>query len=399
MKAIIVGSGAGGGTVAKELAKSGISVTVIEKGPITHIKKAYTHYNILNVGTEVSQTVCVGGTTLVTVGNAVRTCEELFKNLGIDLSSEFDEIDAELCVKTLPDSHFGDGTKKIMESAKSLGFEIEKMPKFIDPSLCKPCGKCAFGCSNDAKWTSMEFIEEAEKYGANIVENTPVTNIIVSGGEVKGVKSEDKIFEADIVVISAGAIETPRLLQKIGINAGENLFVDTFVTVGGMLKKIKFNKELPMNALIKFDDFIIGPHFSEVLVNKLQKFKARKKDVLGLMIKIKDEPSGRVTQNEVIKFNTAEDVALLAEGSAIAGSILVEAGVDPKTLVSTHARGAHPGGTAAIGDVVDKNLQTEIESLYVADASVFPEAPGAPPVLTIIALAKRLAKHIVNEKQ
>ena len=397
MKAIVVGSGAGGGTIAKELAKVGISVTVIEKGPSINTKKAYKQYNILNVGTEVSSTVCLGGTTLVTAGNAVRTCEESFKKLGIDLSKEFEEIEKELHINTLPDSHFGDGTKKIMEAAQSLGLEIQKMPKFIYPDLCKPCGKCAFGCPNNAKWTSMEFIEEAEKCGAKIVENTPVTDIIISNGKVKGVKSDDKIFEADIVILSAGAIETPRLLQKIGINAGNNLFVDTFVTVGGLLKNIKYNKEVSMNALIKLDDIVLAPHFSEILVKKLHKFKARKKDVLGLMIKIKDEPSGKVTQENVIKFNTAEDVALLARGSAIAGSILTEAGVIPETLVSTYARGAHPGGTAAIGDVVDTNLQTEIESLYVADASVFPEAPGAPPVLTIIALAKRLAKHIVNK--
>lgn len=397
MKAIVVGSGAGGGTIAKELAKSGISVDLIEKGPAINVKKAYKHYCILNVGTEVSSTVCLGGTTLVTAGNAVRTCEESFKKLGIDLSREFEEIENELCVNTLPDSHFGDGTKKIIQAAKSLDFEIQKMPKFINPDLCKPCGKCAFGCPNDAKWTSMEFIKEARKWNATIIENTPVTDIIVDDGKVKGVKSGDKTFEADIVILSAGAIETPRLLQKIGINAGNNLFVDTFVTVGGLLKNIKYNKEVTMNVLIKLEDIVLAPHFSEILVNKLKKYGAKKKDVLGMMIKIKDEPSGKVTPNEVIKINTAEDVALLARGSAIAGSILTEAGVNPETLVSTYARGAHPGGTAAIGDVVDINLQTEIEGLYVADASVFPEAPGAPPVLTIIALAKRLAKHI-NEK-
>ncbi len=397
MNAIVIGSGAGGGTIAKELAKAGISVDLIEKGPSTGTKKAYKYYDILNVGTEVSSTVCLGGTTLVTAGNAVRTYEKPFKKIGIDLSAEFEEIEKELRVNALPDSHFGEGTKKIMSAAQSLGFEIQKMPKFIYPELCKPCGKCAFGCPRDAKWTSIEFIEEAKKYGANIVENTPVTDLIISEGKVKGVKSGDKTFETDIVILSAGAIETPRLLQKIGINAGHNLFVDTFVTVGGMLKNIKYNKEVTMNALIKLDDIVLAPHFSEILVNKLKKYKARKKDVIGMMVKIKDEPSGKVTQDNVIKFNTAEDVALLAEGSAIAGSILTEAGVDPETLVSTYARGAHPGGTAAIGDVVDINLQTEIEGLYVADASVFPEAPGAPPVLTIIALAKRLAKHIVNE--
>jgi Choline dehydrogenase and related flavoproteins len=397
MKAIVVGSGAGGGIIAKELAKAGISVTVIEKGPSVSTKKAYEHYDVLNVGTEVSSTICLGGTTLVTAGNAVRTCEESFKKLGIDLSSEFEEIENELCINTLPDSHFGEGTKKIMDAAGSLGLEIQKMPKFIYPDLCKPCGKCFFGCSREAKWTSIKYIKEAEEYGAKIVENTPVTDIIISDGKVKGVKSNDDLFEADIVILSAGAIQTPRLLQKIGIDAGNNLFVDTFVTVGGILKNIKYNKEVTMNALIKLDNIILGPHFSEILVNKLKKYKARKKDILGLMIKIKDEPSGKVTQDDVIKFNTANDVALLAKGSAIAGAILTEAGVIPETLVSTYARGAHPGGTAAVGDIVDTNLQTEVEGLYVADASVFPEAPGAPPVVTILALSKRLAKHIINE--
>ena len=397
MKAIVVGSGAGGGIIAKELAKAGILVTVIEKGPSVSTKKAYKHYDVLNVGTEVSSTVCLGGTTLVTAGNAVRACEEPLKKLGIDLSSEFEEIEEELCINTLPDSHFGEGTKKIMDAARSLGLEIQKIPKFIYPDLCKPCGKCFFGCPREAKWTSIKYIKEAEEYGAKIVENTPVTDIIVSDGKVKGVKSNDEIFEADIVILSAGAIQTPRLLQKIGIDAGNNLFVDTFVTVGGILKNIKYNKEVTMNALIKLDNIILGPHFSEILVNKLKKYKARKKDILGLMIKIKDEPSGKVTQDDVVKFNTAEDVALLAKGSAIAGAILTEAGVIPETLVSTYARGAHPGGTAAIGDIVDTNLQTEVEGLYVADASVFPEAPGAPPVVTILALSKRLAKHIINK--
>lgn len=398
MNVVVVGSGAAGGTVARELAKNGISVTIIEKGQAINVKNAYKHYNIQNVGTEISSTVCMGGSTLVTLGNGVKDCAVDFKHWGIDLNPELGEAGRELNVIQLPDSHFGDGTRKIMEAAESIGFEVEKMPKFIDPSLCKPCGNCALGCPKDAKWTGMKFLEEAKNYGAMIIENTPVTDIIVYEGKVKGVKSFDKIFEGDIVILAAGAVETARLLQKIGIDAGNNLFVDTFVTVGGILENIKFNSELQMNAVIKYDNFIIGPHFTEVLVNKLHRYKARKKDVLGLMVMIKDEPSGRVTQDEVIKLSTANDLALLAEGSAIATSILVESGVDPKTIVSTHARGAHLGGTASIGDVVDKNLETEIKGLYVGDASVFPNAPGAPPVLNIIALAKRLANYLTGTK-
>jgi choline dehydrogenase-like flavoprotein len=59
-------------------------------------------------------------------------------------------------------------------------------------------------------------------------------------------------------------------------------------------------------------------------------------------------------------------------------------------------RGAHPGGTARIGQVVDENLKTEIENLYVCDTSVIPEPWGLPPVLTCIGLGKRLAKHLLN---
>ncbi|WP_295609101.1 GMC oxidoreductase, partial [uncultured Methanobrevibacter sp.] len=82
---------------------------------------------------------------------------------------------------------------------------------------------------------------------------------------------------------------------------------------------------------------------------------------------------------------------------ATAGFILEKAGVDPKTIGSTVYRGAHPGGTAPIGKVVDSNLETEMSNLYVCDASVLPISPGKPPILTILALSKRLADYLKNK--
>nr|MDO8043843.1 GMC oxidoreductase [Candidatus Baldrarchaeota archaeon] len=41
--------------------------------------------------------------------------------------------------------------------------------------------------------------------------------------------------------------------------------------------------------------------------------------------------------------------------------------------------------------------ETEISRLLVSDASVFPVSPGAPPVLTIVALSKRFSKKIAPE--
>jgi choline dehydrogenase-like flavoprotein len=398
LNVIVVGSGAGGSSIARELARNGVNVTIIDRGRIIRSRNAFKCYETIQTNLEVMQTICLGGTTMVTLGNAVRTSEDAFKAMGIDLKEEFMEVEHDLKVSTLPDSHFGSGTIKLMESASSLGFSMERMPKFIDPNICKPCGECAFGCQRDAKWTSMKYLDEAIKLGAKVIEKTPITELIIQNQKVVGVKSYNQEFKADLVILCAGALNTPRILIKSGINAGEKLFVDTFVTIGGVMKKIKFNKEVPMNALIKLDDIILSPHFSKILVEKLKNFRVQKKDILGIMVKIKDESSGIVTENSVVKNNTSKDVELLSKGSAIAGSILMNAGVDSTSLVSTPPRGAHPGGTAALGNVVDENLETSISGLFVVDASVFPEAPGAPPVLTIIALAKRLAKYLLNER-
>ena len=119
----------------------------------------------------------------------------------------------------------------------------------------------------------------------------------------------------------------------------------------------------------------------------------RDKRTIGIMTKIRDENSGQVfADGSVSKTVTPKDREKLNAGSRISSEILKKAGASG-TAVS-RVQGAHPGGTSAIGRVVDKDLQTEIENLYVCDASVLPVAPGLPPILTIVALAKRLAVTI-----
>ena len=88
--------------------------------------------------------------------------------------------------------------------------------------------------------------------------------------------------------------------------------------------------------------------------------------------------------------NTASGFRLLLN------TILVHAplGPPPGSIFTGPLRGTHPSGTARIGDMVDINLKTEVEGLYVCDASVFPEALDRPTVLTIIGLGKRLSKHL-----
>ena len=117
--------------------------------------------------------------------------------------------------------------------------------------------------------------------------------------------------------------------------------------------------------------------------------------MLGIMTKTADDSAGRIyPDGSFSKPITEEDKKRLEKGSSISKEILIKAGADSKSIIVSKVAGAHPGGTAAIGELVDSNLQTEVNNLFVCDGSVLPTAAGAPPILTIAALAKRLAKSL-----
>lgn len=78
---------------------------------------------------------------------------------------------------------------------------------------------------------------------------------------------------------------------------------------------------------------------------------------------------------------TKNDKEKLSKGVEISKEILSQAGVDAKQFHVTRVRAARSGGTAGMGRVVNVNHETEIDRLFVSDASVLPKAPGAPPRL------------------
>ena len=409
---IVIGTGAGGSLIAMELAKSDIPVTIIEKGPYIKSKDSFSYYDMdyYEKRTEdtdsldLLKTTCIGGSTIVAAGNGVRICEDEFKELGIDLRKEYDKIEDLLQIHQMDEEHFGKGTKAFMDSAKELGFNPIKMPKFIRDEECKPCGSCSFGCPRDAKWSGKDFIDEALENGAELIQEAEVTRLIIEDNAIKGVEyTKDKKQEtakSDIVILCAGAIDSAIILQKSGIDAGNKLFFDPFITIGGILKGIGHSNEVQMNGLVVEEEYILSPHFASYIPKYLKERypNTENEDILGIMVKVKDDMVGSVDKDgNVFKFNTVDDIRRVTQGTAAAGAILEKAGVNPKTFSSTVFRGAHPGGTAAIGDVVDKNLKTEIDGLYVGDASVIPFSPGKPPILLILALAERLSNHLIEE--
>ena len=399
---IIVGTGAGGAIIAYELAKDNIPVTIIEKGPFIDSKDAFNYYDAYNDDVDLLTTTCIGGATIVSMSNMVRALDEELHDYDIDISKEYGYVEDLINVHQLDDSHIGKGTQLFLDAGRELGLNTLKMPKAIREEDCIQCGKCAFGCPADAKWSGKDFVEKAVDAGATLITDAEVTEVIIEDSKAKGVKYikdgvEESIF-ADTVVLSAGAIGSTLILRKTGIDAGREIFFDPFVTVGGYLKDINFNTEVQMAGLVIGKSFVLSPHFSSFTINNIEDDNVENKDILSIMVKTADDGKGYVDDDgDVVKINTIRDIQLLAEGVATAGFILEKAGVDPSTIASTVYRGAHPGGTAPIGKIVDSNQETEISGLFVSDASVLPVSPGKPPILTILALSKRLSDYLKNK--
>ena len=399
---VIIGTGAGGAIIARELAKNNLPVTILEKGPYIKSKDAFNYYDKYNETVDLLTTTCIGGATIVSMSNMVRALDEELLDYGVDLSEAYRYVEELVGVHQLDDSHIGKGTQAFLDAGEELGLNTMKMPKAIREEDCIQCGKCAFGCPADAKWSGKDFVDEAVEAGATLITEAEATEIMTENDAACGVKyikdNQEQIIKADKVILSAGAIGSTFILRNTGISeAGRELFFDPFVSVGGYLKDVNFNTEVQMAGLVIGENFVLSPHFSSFIRANIPDDNVTDNDILSIMVKTPDEAKGYIDDDgEVVKINTIQDIRYLAEGTATAGFILEKAGVDPNTIGSTVYRGAHPGGTAAIGKIVDSNLETEIENLYVCDASVLPISPGKPPILTILALAKRLADHLKN---
>jgi choline dehydrogenase-like flavoprotein len=350
-----------------------------------------------------------GGTTVICAGCGVPSLKKELAAFGISLDQEFKEAEKEMGISLLDTNHMSEGCEKIMWASKELGYKMEPMPKFVDTGKCKKCGMCVCGCARGAKWTALDYLQEASQAGAEILYETTVEQVLVQYGKVKGVKGRGPNGSlqiiSDVVVLAAGGLGTPVILQQSVIkDAGSGFFVDLFVDMYGVTEGLDQFRG-PQMALIdhefhKSRGFILSPY---LLPHKIAYFSdlgeeaanLPERGVVGIMIKIADEPVGHVyPDGSIDKPVTEQDWARLNEGSLISKEILVKAGADSKSILVSRPQGAHPGGTAAIGKIVDKDMQTNIDNLFVCDASVLPTSAGLPPILTIVALAKRLANKL-----
>ncbi len=425
MRAIVVGTGAGGATAARELSNKGFDVIILEAGepfkPFRRLLSLAAPFRRTGLlGNEKTITrlfppmdttrsaedlvlirgLTTGGSTVLSCGNMVRA-EHGLKEIGLDLTPEFEEIERNIGISEFPKQRWQQVTKNMFEAAEKLGLEPKATPKAVDSVKCTSCGLCELGCATGARWDSRSFLNDAISAGAKLHTSSKVEKVIIENGQAKGVivKSGNKTrtIKADIVVLAAGGIGTAQILKASGLPAQDNLWVDIVLTLGGVLKCANQIKEPPMTWYTKHEDYILSPYL-DILSHWFHKpwRNVSIDDRVGMMIKLADIEEGAVFEDgKVQKSIKKEDHIRLDEAIGEAKKIMESAGVSGPFINGVH-NGGHLGGTVPLTkeDVPSMKPSWLPDGLWVADLSLAPRSQGLPTILLTSALALKVSRKI-----
>ncbi len=421
---IVVGSGPGGATVARDLAKNGKKVLILERGQNAELKGVFWHYILYQCIPFQSllltpqllgmvRGLITGGSSVFYYGTCFPVPFSMLESHGVDIRKEVEEIRAELPIGPLRDDIMGPKATLVMNSARALGYKWDKLDKFMVQDRFDPDQHPAhfyYGDPRKVKWSARLFVEEAIQAGAVLVNRAKVKQVIVENGKAIGVEfsrwgRKHNVFASKIVV-AAGGIGSPIILKNSGISkAGVDFFFDPLISVVGYIDGIDNKPEIPMSAgmHVREEGYMMTdmdlPKMLDMIFT-LSAFRFHRifshKKAVRIMVKIRDDLGGRIgNMGGIRKWLTRDDEKRLQSGYQRAKKILQKAGA--REIFKTWRLASHPGGTVKIGECVDTNLKTEYDNLYVCDCSVIPEAWGLPPTLTILGLARRLSKHLLDQ--
>lgn len=423
-RALVIGSGAGGAAAAEAL-QGHLDVTVLEEGrafrpfptslalperlkrlgllrdarlvralfPAMHVSKSAGGETVLVTGHG------TGGTTTLATGNGMRLDASL-RRVGIDLDAEFDALRSMVPITTDHRAVWSAPSRRAFEACAAMGLGPEPLPKMGHQERCRGCGHCQLGCPHGVKWDARQLLSRARSRGSTVLLGWRVHRIVASNGAAAGVVAtrglRRRFFPAEAVIVAAGGLGTPRILERSGVACEPRLFVDPVLCVAARWSGARQDREMSMPFAVRRDGFILAPYFDQLSYFFDRRWRPAAGDIFGLMIKLADSGGGTVTERRVDLNRSAADREQLAAAVELCAEVFARLGVDRRDLFQGLLFAGHPGGTLPLRarDAATLHPGALPENVWVADGSLFPESPGGPPILTTMALARAVARRV-----
>jgi choline dehydrogenase-like flavoprotein len=257
--ACVIGSGAGGAPVAKELAEGGMRVAILEEGdwwetddfsarPREMTAKLYRDSGqVTTVGRPpivLPLGKAVGGTTLINSGTCFRTpayvLERWRREFGLEALTEealepfFRRVERTINVAQVPPELAGGNADVVRRGAEALGWSGDFL--YRNAKGCVGSGVCAFGCPTGAKQhVGITYVPRAWEAGATTYTGARAERVELSGGRARGVVARTagggslRVI-CDHVIVACGTIHTPLFLRRQGLGGqsgelGHNLAI------------------------------------------------------------------------------------------------------------------------------------------------------------------------------
>jgi choline dehydrogenase len=245
-----------------------------------------------------------------------------------------------------------------------------------------------FNIRDGIRWNAaFAYIEPARtRPNLTIRANAEAERVMLDGERATGAVVDSETVEADVVVLSAGAIGSPRILLRSGIEAGSN-FQDhvSAKLVFETEEALRSEASMPFtNGIVKSPDLhmlpVVDRHGTSAHIT---------------IALLRPHSRGRVTPDEIDHrlLSDARDRGALQDAVDLAHELAEHRELRrlgrpvSSALDETLGTYFHPVGTCS--EVVGEDLRVHgFDNLFVCDASVFETIPRANTHLPTLALAE-----------
>lgn len=452
---IIVGSGTSGGVLAYYLTQSNAKCLLLEAGrlyraetfPKTELD--YSAQLFWGGGLEFDvygkmaflRARCVGGTSIVNQCLLDRFDDIAWNDWKSDsgvswfsssaMEPYYQAVEQELSLQYIPESHYNRNTHLFVEGFKKLGYTWAPLRRgqsdcAIDSG--NDCIGCLGGCHRDSKQSTLvAFIRRALNAGLTLVSECSVEKLESHAGHVRVLaqhQEKTQIYLGKKVILAGGSFGTNQLLLKSGFQSqlpalgkrfschpqymAFGLFKDPVDAHRGAFQAVKSADPRFRQMGFKLENVFAPPISIAMLYpsvgRTLHQFMQKYRYLACIEVAVRDEPAGQLSTNragglKIQKPLTRRDLQRRDEGLKLVEAMFRAVGAE-QVVISPFYFGLHLMGGCSIGTdpktaVVNEHFQLHTHpQIYIADSSIFPNAPGINPALTIMSLSKKLSDSL-----